>query len=118
MLDQRSKLCPGFFGARLALLALSVQLVLSFAHMHLPPPTTVLAEPQSIALSGTDSGSAANEDCAICATIAAFAAADLPPPIPFVRPVGQGEQILPWVAMASLTPDSFRYFNSRAPPNA
>lgn len=116
MLESRSRLSAGFFAARLALLALAVQLVLSFAHMHLLPPQMLVQ--QAVALSASDNGTAVPEDCAICATIAAFAAADLPPPIAVLRPAGQGEPMLPWVVRAGIPPESFRHFNSRAPPNA
>ena len=104
------------FGARLALLAIALQLVLSFAHIHpLPVPQTAISAP---AQSGGQDLPLAGDECAICANIAAFASLDLPKQAEFAAPSVRAEILTPAVAAADFRPVSFRLFASRAPPSA
>jgi len=105
------------WGARLAMTAILAHLVLSFAHIHpLPTPPVTVATGLSAGDPTPPSAPLADDDCAICANIAAFASLDLPmiltvplrsvwvvtlPPLPPVR-------IAPRI--------DYRPFHSRAPP--
>ena len=63
-------------GARLGLLALALQLVLSFAHIHpLPGAVGVVSAPAG---NTSPDPPSTGDDCAICASIAAFATLDMP----------------------------------------
>jgi hypothetical protein len=105
------------FGARLALLAIALQLVLSFGHIHaLPAQEAVLSVPAQS--SGGPDLPLAGDDCAVCANIAAFAALDLPQQAVILPPATQAE-ILAQVAVAvAFHPVPIRHFASRAPPAA
>ncbi len=104
-------------GARLGLLALALQLVLSFGHIHpLPSQITALSAP-----AGTTGGSdlpLSDGDCAICASIAAFASLDLPVQAAFLPPVTTAEIISPVTVAGEHRAAPIRYFSSRAPPAA
>ncbi len=109
------------WAGRLALLALALQLVLSFGHHHpLPFSPAAAAAVQTAALpSGTDlpAQPADQDHCAICAVIHLAGALTLPPPV--VLPV-PAPQPVAWtlpratehVALAA------RAFRARAPPSA
>ena len=104
-------------GARLGLLALALQLVLSFAHIHpLPAQITALSAPAGVP-SGPDLP-LADGDCAICASIAAFAALDLPQQAGFLPPVTAAEIVTPAHAVGEHRAAPLRHFSSRAPPAA
>jgi len=103
------------FGARLAIMAIALQLVLSFGHIHpLPYAGTVASTPGDSA----PDMPAAGDDCAICANIAAFAALDLPGrtfiPLPTAKAVVLASDSV--ARAVDLTP--IRHFSSRAPPAA
>ena len=103
-------------GARFSLLALALQLVLSFAHIHpLPTPLTAISAPSGIP--GPDLP-LADGDCAICASIAAFAALDLPQQAAFVPPATSAEIVAPAAAEREHRAAPLRHFSSRAPPAA
>ena len=103
-------------GARFGLLALALQLVLSFAHIHpLPSPVTALSAPAGN--NGPDLP-LADGDCAICASMAAFTALDLPQQAGFLPPVMAAEIIVPAAAPEAHHAAPIRYFSSRAPPAA
>jgi hypothetical protein len=104
-------------GARLGIFAVVLQLVLSFAHIHQLPPS---APELAAAVQGNPSehGPAAAGDCAICATIAAFATLSLPETVGLAVNVG-------WVAFRPVMPAlwsapaaHYRLFHTRAPPSA
>jgi hypothetical protein len=102
-------------GARLGLLALALQLVLSFGHIHpLPAQITAISAP-----AGDTGGSdlpLADGDCAICASIAAFASLDMPAQAYFVPPVTVVEVVSPVTAAGEHRAAPIRHFSSRAPP--
>lgn len=103
-------------GARFGLLALALQLVLSFAHIHpLPASVTTLSAP--VGSSGPDLP-LADGDCAICASMAAFAALDLPQQAGFLPPATMAETIAPTLAVEEHRAAPIRHFSSRAPPAA
>ena len=107
-------------GARLALLAIALQLVLSFGHMH-PLPAAAAAvqqiEAQHDAPWGSDDG--LNGDCAICVNIAAFSTLDVPQTGTLSLPArAPGETLKPRAAVVSAALAAFPPFNSRAPPSA
>jgi hypothetical protein len=103
-------------GARLGLLAVVLQLVLSFAHIHpLPAPAAVLSAPAG---NSTPDMPQADGACAICAGIAAFAALDLPPQADLVRPVSVAEILAPAAAADEYCAAFSLPFSSRAPPVA
>jgi hypothetical protein len=104
-------------GARLGLLALALQLVLSFAHIHpLPLRETALSAP---ARSTAPDLPLADGACAICASIAAFSTLDLPLQAEFVAPATTAEIVALAVPVGQppRAPPA-RHFSSRAPPAA
>ena len=104
-------------GARFGLLALALQLVLSFGHIHpLPSQITEISAP-----SGNTGGpdlSLVDGACAICASIAAFASLDLPVQADFLPPATTAEIISPVTVAGEHRAAPIRYFSSRAPPAA
>ena len=104
-------------GARFGLLALALQLVLSFGHIHpLPSQITTIAAPAGN--TGGPDLPMADGACAICASIAAFASLDLPAQADFLPPVTAVEIISPVTADGEHRAAPIRYFSSRAPPAA
>jgi len=103
-------------GARLGLLALALQLVLSFAHIHpLPGSVTLLSVPAG----GTAPDlPVTGDDCAICANIANFAALDLPKQAALILPSSEIEILAPVSAVGERRAPPILYFSSRAPPAA
>jgi hypothetical protein len=98
------------------LLAIALQLVLSFAHIHpLPAPQTVISAP---AQSGGQDLPLAGDECAICANIAAFASLDLPGHAEFPAPATRAETLSPLTGAEDFRPVALRHFSSRAPPSA
>lgn len=98
----------------MALLAIALQLVLSFAHIH-PLPT----EQATISAPAQGNGSdlpMAGDDCAICANIAAFASLDLPKQAEFQPPATRAEILAPIAVAADFRAPAIRHFSSRAPP--
>jgi len=117
MFDRLPRPFLSSLGARLGILAIVLQLVFSFAHIHpLPAFEPVAAAP---AHSGTsESGPAATGDCAICAVIAAFSILALP------EAIGLGTNGF-WVVFRPAAPalwsppqTEYRLFHTRAPPSA
>lgn len=103
------------FGARLALLAIALQLILSFGHIHpLPTAPAAISAP---AQNGTPDLPLAGDDCAICANIAAFASLDLPEQAEFAAPSTRAEILAPVTAAGDFRPVAIRHFSSRAPPS-
>jgi len=104
-------------GARFGLLALALQLVLSFGHIHpLPSRVTEISAPAGN-IGGPDLA-LADGACAICASIAAFASLDVPQQAEFVPPVSVAEIISPVTMDGEHRAAPIRYFSSRAPPAA
>jgi hypothetical protein len=103
-------------GARLGLLALALQLVLSFGHIH-PLPTHVTAISAPAGSTAPDLP-VTGDDCAICASIAAFAALDLPTQAGLIPPVSAAEIIVPVPAADDHRAAPILHFSSRAPPIA
>jgi len=105
------------FGARLAILAVALQLVLSLAHNHgltLPP-----SQPTFEATQGGSPGDAPllTGDCAICANIAAFHGLAMPNAILIPAPA---KWILIFIALPPLlfaARSHYRLFRTRAPPS-
>lgn len=105
------------FGARLALLAIALQLVLSFAHIH-PLPTQQVAFSAPAQQGGGPDLPLTGDDCAVCANIAAFAALDLPTQAVFLPPSTRAEILAPVSVAVDFRPIPIRHFASRAPPSA
>jgi len=107
---------PSGFGAWLALSAIALQLVLSFAHIHpLPTQQVVFSVPSQ---SGGPDVPLAGDDCAICANIAAFASLDLPQQGFFLLLATRAEILAPITGATDFRPIAVRHFSSRAPPAA
>jgi hypothetical protein len=109
----RQKFLP--LGAGFAFAAILLHLVLSFAHVHPPQPVSsrlaLVAAPQSPV------DGAAEDDCSICANMAAFATLDLPSS-------GQPDvlrfwaaRLMPWPSFWDIRPAGYRFFHTRAPPS-
>ncbi|WP_366145821.1 DUF2946 family protein [Bradyrhizobium sp.] len=105
-------------GARLALLALVVQLALSFGHVHAiaAQATPSIHSSQQLPAPGSDSDQHPDDFCAICAVMAmaSTATAAAPP----VLPIPQAFELKhPAVDAPFVPPRSARAaFQSRAPP--
>jgi len=101
-------------GARFGLLALVLQLVLSFGHIHpLPSSVTEISAPAG---STSPDLPATGDDCAICASIAAFASLDLPQQAGFLPPTSVAEILAPVSVAEEHHPEPIRPYSSRAPP--
>ena len=105
---------PTRLGARLGLLALALQLVLSFAHIH-PLPAAVAAISAPAGSSSPDLP-ATGDDCAICASIAHFAALDLPRQAALIPASSPAEILAPLSATGEHRAPPILHFSSRAPP--
>jgi hypothetical protein len=115
------------FGAALALLALAVQLVLSFGHFH---PSDFFAGGQAPFVSQSDGATApaaperrapalpAHDNCAICVTMAMAASSALPAPLILVPPGVFGRVSLPVPIRPTLAAAPRLPFQTRAPPLA
>jgi hypothetical protein len=118
------------FGSRLALFALAVQMVLTFGHVHIAPPTLAstngerqaVAEESSLPPSHAitpihKSDGSIGGDCAICALIqlSSTSAPAAPPALPF--PTNLGPLGLQAPAELPLTPSLHSLFQARAPPS-
>lgn len=105
-------------GARLALLALAVQFVLSFAHVHgiVAQAAPSIHSSQQLPASGDDSDQHPGDFCAVCAVIAlaSTAVAASPPTLP----IPQAFELKPRPISATVVdPRPKRAaFRSRAPP--
>jgi hypothetical protein len=110
-------------GSRLALLALAIQLVLSFGHVHLDGMGLVSQHNAAVAAAadpgGGPDGSPANHDplCPICLSIQ-LAGALLQPSPPAVVVPAPAAWTPPPLALAFATPADPHSFNARAPPLA
>ena len=104
------------FGARLSLLALALQLILSFAHVHpLPSPETAVSAPAG---NGRPDLPLAADNCAICASIAAFATLDMPRSQGLRIPGELAEILSSGSASSDYRAAPIIHFASRAPPTA
>jgi hypothetical protein len=109
-------------GSRLALFALTVQLVLSFGHIHVGK--IALASPHSAltVAQAPDRGpgpkphTGADDFCAICATVSLLASSVLPTASSPLPPVAAEHRWLTEFASARISSDSFVLFQARAPP--
>ena len=114
----KSKRYLNQIGARLAIFAILLQLVLSFGHVHAfvetAPSVTQAVTDQS---GSSDEGQAAG-GCAICATIAAFGTLDLPQSIVAIRTVVTAETFALPASELAAPAASVTHFRSRAPPTA
>ncbi len=104
-------------GTRLGLLALVLQLVLSFGHVH-PLPSAVATTSSAPAGGGGPDLPLAGDDCALCASIAAFAAADLPRQFDLIPPTSVAQILAPASAAGEHRAAPILHFSSRAPPSA
>jgi hypothetical protein len=110
-------------GSRLALFALVVQLVLSFAHVHAVDPGRVRAAAASLA-GGSGNAPTPKYDgpvdpgCAICALIqlAATVTPSAAPALPLLPPVGHAELLPVDQSLRAASPRLL--FQARAPPAA
>ena len=109
-------------GAWAALFALTVQITLSFGHIHLdkialsrlPAHATQLQAADGKTRSGHHSG--ANDFCEICATIAMVASSVLPTPAPLPAPVATPYSWAREFAFAPPVRRAHSFFQARAPP--
>jgi hypothetical protein len=112
-------------GSRLALLALAIQFVLSFSHVHFDGLSPAQPDLASVAIAGeTDSTSPqppiSNHDplCPICVLIQLAGAIAQPAP-PVLHLPDQFDWTPPETSVASVLPASAQFFfNARAPPSA
>jgi hypothetical protein len=114
-------------GAWAALFALTLQLVLSFSHVHVPKSllTSALATTVSQQLASRDGApsspqqhNGADDFCAICATIGLLASSALPESTSFVVPVAV-PAAWPHEHAGIFVPfDSHLLFQARGPPAA
>ena len=103
-------------GARLGILAIALQLVLSFAHIHpltAPEPQIIVQEAGS-GVPG-DLPTAAH-DCAICANVAAFSSLALPVTAVIAVTTSWIRVVLPTITVWALPSSEYRPFHTRAPP--
>jgi hypothetical protein len=116
------------FGSWIALLALAIQLVLSFGHVHLEdiqassPVTTDASQAQTRGANGTgpaddDHGKAGHDFCAVCAALSLTSNSVLPAVVLPATPVDHPHK---W--FASFHPVQASYgihflFQARAPPH-
>jgi hypothetical protein len=109
---------PQAFAARLGILAIALQLVLSFAHIH----PLAAPEPQIVAQHSDGGGPGdiptAAHDCAICANIAAFSTLSLPAATVIAVTTRWIRIVLPTVTVWALPSSAYRLFHTRAPPAA
>jgi len=111
-------------GSRLALFALTVQLVLSFGHVHVGKIASVSSHGATTVAQApdTDGGpvpkphTGANDFCAICATVSLIASSVLPTASSLLPPVAAEHRWLTEFANARISSDSFVLFQARAPP--
>lgn len=117
MFVRKLSAAAAFIAPRLAIAAMALQLLLSFAHIH-PLPSHGAAISENRPSAPIDSKDLADHDCAICANIAAFAATALPPPLYIRLPILAVRRILLPQQRTAPKPSFFRLFRSRAPPNS
>jgi hypothetical protein len=113
-------------GAWAALFALTLQITLSFGHVHLAKFATSSSPAAGMSLAqaaGRDGGPAnpprhtgANDFCAICATIALVASSVLPEPSALLPLVASERGWLNEFAGTRISFDPFFLFQARAPP--
>ncbi len=112
------------FGARLALIALTLQLVLTFGHFHAPAAASTGLTQLSKAVAPGGSGShdpadngLADSDCPTCALIqlVGISTPVLAPALPLPA-VNDFTTLRPHAELASATSPHFR-FRARAPPS-
>ena len=109
-------------GSRLALFALAVQLVLSFAHVHATDPSRTQAAAAALGGSGDapipKSGAPVDPGCAICGLIqlAASATPSAAPALPLVLAIGPAEQVAADQSLVAALPRL--PCQARAPPAA
>jgi len=113
-------------GARLALFALALQLVLSFGHIHAEDLGVVApANARSIAHNpASDDGSPPPQDqdhrndvCAICVTLSLTSTSLLPIVASLVLPVAYGWEWPADIQTAQVSFDLEFYYRARAPPH-
>jgi hypothetical protein len=111
-------------GSRLALFALTVQLVLSFGHVHVGKIAPAAAK-GAISLAQTpdrDRGptpkphSGVDDFCAICATVCLLASSILPTASSLLPPVAAEHRWLTDFTSARISSNAFVLFQARAPP--
>jgi hypothetical protein len=114
-------------GSRLALFALTVQLVLSFGHVHMDkrPPSGVASVGVALQVAGRDGGPAtpdhhtgATDVCAICATIGLLASPIPPDPGHLAPPPSHSVALSGAFVIAFTAYDSQSSFQARAPPRS
>jgi hypothetical protein len=111
-------------GSRLALFALTVQLVLSFGHVHVgkiapasSQGTLSLAQaPDRDGGPGPKPHTGADDLCAICATVSLLASSVLPTASSVLPPVAAEHRWLTEFASARISSSPFVLFQARAPP--
>jgi hypothetical protein len=111
-------------GSRLALFALTVQLVLSFGHVHvgkIAPASshgaiTVAQAPDGDGGPSPKPHSGVGDFCAICATISLLASSVVPTTSSLLPPVATEHRWLTAFADARISASPFVLFQARAPP--
>ena len=117
------------FAGRLALLAVWLQLALSFGHIHpwdiFPfghPVVQGVGSSQVVAdhrgpLAPWSDSAAADQACAICANMAMAGSLVLPDPVKLPLPVYAVGQAVEFGSALALTSPAFLLFQTRAPPS-
>ena len=111
-------------GARLALFALAIQLVLSFGHIHVDKSLLSSASAASITQQSASRDGApsapkhrgADDFCAICATVGLLASSALPEAASLVTPVAAPSAWPHEFASTFVPLDSHLLFQARGPP--
>jgi hypothetical protein len=111
-------------GSRLALFALTVQLVLSFGHVHvgkIAPASshgamTVAQAPDRDGGPSPNPHTGADDLCAICASVSLLASSVLPTASSVLPPVAAEHRWLTQFASARISSSPFVLFQARAPP--
>jgi Protein of unknown function (DUF2946) len=114
-----------WFGSHLALVALAIQLVLSFGHIHAEDfattagnPTTIDADHAGEGSSDSDHHGLGHRDCDICATVSLLATVVIPSPPALAVLTAHGVASHIVVETRRQKTTSSRPFQARAPPLA
>jgi hypothetical protein len=107
----------------LALLAMLLQLVLSFGHFHAQNFAALQSEHQPLTLAnaqnaagGAGQGLAGDIDCPICSSIQLLGSTALPDGVPLRAPIIRHSAIVFSVEPLRLTPPPHLLFDTRGPP--
>ena len=107
-------------GAKLAMFAIALHLVLSFAHVH---PVVIGAPAIAAPLADhpaptAPAAPAADDSCANCANVTAIGSQALPVPFILARMTAESVAVVAPLSCCLVRSRTFGHFRSRAPPTA